>query len=54
MIKTFKDFCKDYKLYYKDIYIRITNENAMCEVCCDLYNLDKFEIDYENEVIEIY
>lgn len=53
---SFKDFKKDYKEYYKDEdkYLMISTYSEMEEILFDLYSTDKFEMDYENEIIELY
>lgn len=53
---SFKDFKKDYKEYYKDEgkYLMISTYSEMEEIINDLYGTDKFEMDYEHEIIELY
>ena len=55
-IVSFKDFKKDYKVYYGDAskYLIISTYSEMEEILFDLYSTDKFEMDYENETIELY
>ena len=52
----FKDFKKDYKEYYEDDgkYLMISTYSEMQEIINDLYSTDNFEMDYENETIELY
>jgi len=53
---SFKDFKKDYREYYNDKKkcFKISTYSEMEEILFDLYNTDKFEIDYEHEMIELY
>jgi len=52
---SFKDFKKDYKEYYNDgKYLMISTYSEMEEILFDLYSVNNFEMDYENEVIELY
>ena len=54
MIKTFKEFSKDYYEFYneKDIIIRTEKDFEM--VVEELYSREGFDIDYENKIIEIF
>lgn len=54
MIVNFKDFVRDFKSYYGKGAIRVGNQVDMQEVMYDLYDSDDFEIDYDNEIIEIF
>ena len=52
----FKEFKKDYREYYEDDgkYLMISTYSEMQEIINDLYSTDNFEMDYENEIIELY
>ncbi len=55
MIKTFKEFIQDYNEYYQTNLLAIyTNTNELPEVMFDLYNTDDFEINYDEETIELF
>jgi hypothetical protein len=53
---SFNDFIKDYREYYdeRSKHISIRTEDDMQEVLFDIYDVENFEIDYENEIIELY
>lgn len=52
----FKKFMEDYKSYYNEQNdnFEIRTEEDMQEIIYDIYDTDKFEINYENKTIEIY
>lgn len=54
MIKTFKEFINDFKEYYPNSPVRITDELDMMETCYEMYGTDNFEIDYENKTLELF
>lgn len=54
MIKTFKEFIKDYQEYYQCKDFRIKTEEDMEDVVYNIYGLLKVDIDYENKIIEIW
>lgn len=54
MIKTFKEFARDYKKYYQISYVSIYDEDEMKEDLLCIYGTQNFEIDYENRIIELF
>lgn len=54
MIKTFREFIKDYQDYYKVIHFRISTQDDMEYVVEDMYGLYNVDIDYEHKIIEIW
>lgn len=55
MIKTFDQFVKDYNEYYQE-NVRVVRISTMeiDEIMFNLYDSDDFEIDYDNETIEVF
>lgn len=55
MIKTFKEFIKDYNEFYQT-NLRVVNINSheIFDVMYDLYDSDDFDINYDEKTIEIF
>lgn len=55
MIKTFEDFIQDYNKFYQCNF-RIINcsTHDLPEIMDNLYDTDDFEIDNDNETIELF
>lgn len=52
---TFKQFIADYNNCYQTNYrIISTDTNNLPEIMFDLYDTDDFEVNYENNTIELY
>lgn len=54
MIKSFKEFAKDYYKFYNTKNVVIRTESDFEIVIEELYDKERFDIDYENEIIEIF
>lgn len=53
MIKTFKEFFNDCSAYYGEKIISIKN-SELEETIFNLYDTDDFEINYDEETIELF
>jgi|GEM_PF-4920881 len=56
MIITFKEFDNHFRKHYqlkKESYT-IESEYDMQEILYELYNIENFEIDYNNRIIELF
>lgn len=54
-IVTFEEFVVDYNEYYQcDLKVVRCNTNDIEEIIDNLYDNSDYEIDYDNEVIELY
>lgn len=51
---SFKQFKVDYEQYYNEKLSTIRTEFEMDEVIYDLYDTDNYEINWDNETIELY
>lgn len=54
---SFKQFCKDFRKYY-DLeakeYFRIETEQYMDETIDEIYNTERYEMDYEHKIITLF
>lgn len=52
---TFSQFIKDFNQYYQTEYRSIQlDSNSLIDSMLDLYDTDDFEIDWDNETIELF
>lgn len=54
IIKSFKEFIKDYQEYYNAKDFIIKTESDFEDVIYELYDKEGFDIDYEHKIIEIF
>lgn len=55
MIKTLKEFVKDYNEYYKtNVEVVSCTTLEIEEIIDNLYSCDDFEFDFDNETITLY
>ena len=56
-IISFKQFCKDFRNYYdlgEKEWFRIETEQYMDETIDEIYNTERYEVDYEHKIITLF